>query len=300
MSTNRRDFIKTIGATSAALAASDLVGTLIAQSPKGRVLESKFKGLSDIALGEAKRLGATYCDVRFSRNLSDSVTVRDRIVGGGGFGGGGGGGGGFGGGGGRNESAGFGVRVLHSGVWGFASSPHVTDEQVRAITRQAVDVARASAVAKRFDVKLTPTPAYQTYWSTPIKVDPFIDLPRRQDRLPARHQRAVDEDQGHHPHPVVDCAGLRVEVLRVERGLVHRTGVVAHGAELLGDRPCQRQGQVADVHGAGTNRWLRGGHRRRHAGERRPHRGRSGGARDGALGVGRAQGHRDDARRTRC
>jgi len=101
------------------------------------------------------------------------VTVRDRIVGGGGFGGGGGGGGGFGGGGGRNESAGFGVRVLHSGVWGFASSPHVTEEQVRAITRQAVDVARASAVAKRFDVKLTPTPAYQTYWATPITVDPF-------------------------------------------------------------------------------------------------------------------------------
>ena len=131
MSTNRRDFIKTIGATSVALASSDLVASLVAQSPKGRVLESKFKGLSDIALGEAKRLGATYCDVRFTRNLSDSVTVRDRIVGGGGFGGGGGGGGGFGGGGGRNESAGFGVRVLHSGVWGFASSPHVTEDQVR-------------------------------------------------------------------------------------------------------------------------------------------------------------------------
>lgn len=171
MSTNRRDFIKTIGATSVALASSDLVASLVAQSPKGRVLESKFKALSDIALQEAKKLGATYCDVRFTRNVNDSVTVRDRIVGGGGFGGGGGG---FGfGGGGRNESAGFGVRVLHSGVWGFASSPSVTEEQVRTIARQAVDVARASAVAKRFDVKLSPTPAYQTYWATPIKVDPF-------------------------------------------------------------------------------------------------------------------------------
>ena len=59
MSTNRRDFIKTIGVTSVALASSDLVASLVAQSPKGRVLESKFKGLSDIALGEAKRLGAT-------------------------------------------------------------------------------------------------------------------------------------------------------------------------------------------------------------------------------------------------
>src|SRR5918993_3054622 len=130
MSTNRRDFIRTIGATSVALASSDLVASLVAQSPAGQVLESRFKGLSDIALGEAKRLGAVYCDVRFTRNLSDSITVRDQIVGGGGFGGGGGGGG-FGGGGGRNESAGFGVRVLHSGVWGFASSPTVTEAQVR-------------------------------------------------------------------------------------------------------------------------------------------------------------------------
>ena len=37
-----------------AVAASDLIGELIAQSPQGKVLESKFKGLADIALGEAK------------------------------------------------------------------------------------------------------------------------------------------------------------------------------------------------------------------------------------------------------
>ena len=37
-----------------------------------RVLESKFKGLSDIALSEAKRLGCSYADVRFTRNVSDA------------------------------------------------------------------------------------------------------------------------------------------------------------------------------------------------------------------------------------
>lgn len=178
MSTTRRDFIRTVGATSLALASSDLVADLIAQSPKGRVLESKFKGLADIALAEAKRLGATYCDIRFTRNLNDAISVRDRVVGGGGFGGGG-----FGGGA-RSESAGFGVRVLHSGVWGFASSPTVTEDQIRAIARQAVDVARASAVAKRFDVRLTPTPSYQTYWKTPLEVDPFtVSLDEKIDFL---------------------------------------------------------------------------------------------------------------------
>jgi hypothetical protein len=110
MAFNRRHFLKTAGATTVALAASDLVADLIAQSPSGRALASKFKGLSEVALGEATRLGVTYADIRFTRNINDSVGVRDRIVADGGFGGGGGGG--FGGGGGRNESAGFGVRVL--------------------------------------------------------------------------------------------------------------------------------------------------------------------------------------------
>ena len=44
---------------------------------------------------------------------------------------------------------GFGVRVIHSGVWGFASSPIVTEDEIRRITRVAVEVARASAIAKK-------------------------------------------------------------------------------------------------------------------------------------------------------
>ena len=42
--TSRRDFVKTLAASGVAIAASDLMADLIAQSPKGRVLESKFKG----------------------------------------------------------------------------------------------------------------------------------------------------------------------------------------------------------------------------------------------------------------
>jgi len=100
----RRDFVKTMGAVGVGLYASDLVADLLAQSPRQRVLESRFKGLSDIALEEAKRLGCSYADVRFTRNVSDAIGVRDRIVtGGGGFGGNRGGSGGGGGGGGRRE-----------------------------------------------------------------------------------------------------------------------------------------------------------------------------------------------------
>ena len=69
-------------------------------------------------------------------------------------------------------AAGFGVRVIHSGVWGFASSPIVTEEEIRRITRLATEVARASAIAKKVDVTLAPVPAYTDYWASPMKKDP--------------------------------------------------------------------------------------------------------------------------------
>jgi TldD protein len=186
MSPTRRDFLKSTGAAGLLIASSDLVGELIAQSPRGNPLTSSFKGLADVALGEAKRAGCTYADVRFTRSVNSSVNANgsndrsDASDAGGGFGGfGGGGRGGRGGGGGRGGraggrpgAAGFGVRVIQSGVWGFASSPIVTEDEIRRITRIAADVARASAVAKKVDVKLAPVAAYTEYWATPLRKDP--------------------------------------------------------------------------------------------------------------------------------
>jgi TldD protein len=208
MSHTRRDFIKTVGAAGLIVAGSDLIGDLLAQSPAGRVMESKFKGLSDIALQEARRLGCSYTDIRFTRSTNSGVNASggNPIPGDdpndpGGFGGRGGrgggrGGGGFGGGGGggrgggtRAGAAGFGVRVIHSGTWGFASSPIVTEDEIRRITRIAAEVARASAVAKKTDVKLAPVQAYQAFWATPVVKDPEA-LPReaKQDFV----QKVVD------------------------------------------------------------------------------------------------------------
>jgi TldD protein len=180
MSPTRRDFLKYTGATSLLLASSDLVGELLAQSPKGNPLTSTFKGLADTVLGEAKKAGCSYADVRFTRSVSSGVNAtggNDRADGGGGFGGGRGGRGGAGRGGGaraggRPGAAGFGVRVIHSGVWGFASSPIVTDDELRRITRIAAEVAKASAVAKKTDIKLAPVPAYTEYWASPMIKDP--------------------------------------------------------------------------------------------------------------------------------
>jgi len=194
MSPTRRDFIKTLGTSAAALSlySHDLVAEIIALSPKG-VLNSKFKGLADLALGEAKLAGCSYADIRFTLNNSiPGVNVRhgENAQGGGGRGGPGGqggpnarrggGGGGFGGGNDgvgvpdpeNRRAGGFGVRVVHSGVWGFASSPIVTEDEIRRITRMAVEVARASAIAKRADLKLAPVPTYIENYVTPMKKNP--------------------------------------------------------------------------------------------------------------------------------
>ena len=74
MSMKRRDFVKTVALSGMAVAASDLVGELIAQTPQGKVLESKFKGLADVALAEAKRTGCTYADIRFTRRTNSAST----------------------------------------------------------------------------------------------------------------------------------------------------------------------------------------------------------------------------------
>ena len=188
---SRRDFLKYTGSSAAlAFASRDLISDLLATSPKGRVLETRFKGMADIVLAEAKMAGASYADVRFTltSNLGGATAnfnASGRGGGGGGRGGGGGGGGGGFGRGGRGGSGtqgipvdadrrpgGFGVRVIHSGVWGFASSPIVTEDEIRRITRMAVEVARASAIAKKTDVRLAPVQAYVENYITPILKNP--------------------------------------------------------------------------------------------------------------------------------
>src|SRR4029079_13190380 len=137
MTRTRREFLKATGAAGLVIASSDLVGELIAQSPKGNPQTSMFKGLSDIALGEAKKAGCTYADIRFTRSVTSGVNASggsDRSADGGGFGGGRGGRGGAGRGGGapgggRARAGRLGVRGVHSSGRGFVRSPTLTSEQ---------------------------------------------------------------------------------------------------------------------------------------------------------------------------
>ena len=167
MPRSRREFLQSLGA--GALVAGAPRWTFArtfdsAREPAPAVRDPKYREWSTVALNEAKRLGCSYSDIRFTRNRAQTIGVRNGQIlrGGGGFSGGD-----------ATETYGFGVRVIHGGVWGFASSPLVTPEEIKRVTAIATDVARASAIAKKRDVQLAPVPAYDEYWEVKIEKDPW-------------------------------------------------------------------------------------------------------------------------------
>src|SRR5262245_3652485 len=167
MHPSRRKFLQTLGAGAAAAALPRFAFARTfdpAHEQAPPVRDPTYREWSTVALGEAKRLGCSYADIRFTRNRVQSIAVRNGVIqrGGGGFGGGD-----------ATETYGFGVRVIHSGVWGFASSPNVTPEEIKRVTAVATDVAKASAVAKKRDVQLAPVPKYDEFWQVAIDKDPW-------------------------------------------------------------------------------------------------------------------------------
>ena len=156
MSSSRRDFLKTTG-----LAFSSIILPSWVFDPEtAETAEVNKNALADIAISTAKRLGASYADIRINRYRFESIGTRERqvqqVA--------------------HSSSFGFGVRVLVEGTWGFASSRHVTSEEVQRVTGQAVDIARANAVYQRKPVRMVPVPKVVATWKSSFQKDPF-DVP---------------------------------------------------------------------------------------------------------------------------
>ena len=117
-----------------------------------------MKDLTGRALNIAQLRGASYADIRIVTRLTQRIAVKN----------------------GRvealeqDESQGFGVRVIASGAWGFASSSRLEPLEVERVVTQAVAIAKASALTKTQDVSIgTPVAVKEASYVTPIKVDPF-------------------------------------------------------------------------------------------------------------------------------
>lgn len=119
--------------------------------------KAAFRNLADAALRTARKLGASYADLRVCRSRHESVSTREERVQHVG----------------SSRDFGCGVRVLVDGTWGFAASSRVTAAHIDAATRAAVAMARANRRLQRRPVELEKLPAYDAEWIMPMKTDPF-------------------------------------------------------------------------------------------------------------------------------
>ncbi|MGQ0648549.1 MAG: PmbA/TldA family metallopeptidase, partial [Gemmatimonadaceae bacterium] len=135
-----------------------LIGSPVGGDAPVDPADPALRELALLAIDEAKRAGAGYADVRFSRNRSQNVFTRERRVQGVS----------------DNDTFGFGVRALVQGTWGFAASSDVTRDEVSRVARQAVAQSKANRVAQLRPVQLAPAEATANgEWKSPIQVDPF-------------------------------------------------------------------------------------------------------------------------------
>ena len=116
-----------------------------------------MKDILAVALDAAVAAGASYADVRGIESSSESVSVRGEVVEGLD----------------RAESAGFGVRVICDGAWGYAATASLSRDEATSAAKEAVEVARASALATTHPVELVPEPVHKDSWTSPLEIDPL-------------------------------------------------------------------------------------------------------------------------------
>lgn len=158
MSFSRRDFIKGAGLTLGALSLPSWVYD--AHAENNLYLDINKDNLADVALATAKKLGASYADIRINRYRQQNVSTREKQV--------------------QNVSSGqnfgFGVRVLVNGTWGFSASPMVNATEIERVTKEAVDIAKANAPYQKRKVEMVSAPKVVTTWKSNFEKDPF-DVP---------------------------------------------------------------------------------------------------------------------------
>jgi TldD protein len=116
-----------------------------------------MKEIARWALDTAKAHGATYADVRVvdlrQRYLSTKNGRPAQVR--------------------ESQSMGVGVRVVAEGAWGFAATDDLARASIDRTAARAVEIARASATAKKHAVKLAKEPKIIDRWEAPCRIDPF-------------------------------------------------------------------------------------------------------------------------------
>jgi TldD protein len=83
------------------------------------------------------------------------------------------------------EHAGFGIRVLIDGCWGFASSFRIEEKEVFRVLDLAIKIAKASALTRQHSVQLSTALTWKSAkYVSPVEIDPFkVSLDEKVDLL---------------------------------------------------------------------------------------------------------------------
>ena len=169
--------------------------------------------LIDRALDAADRLGAAYADVRVVERSNEQLTVKNGQLEAAT----------------SNQSAGFGIRVLVEGAWGFSASAVLEPTEADRIAREAIDIARASGRAQKGPVELDDTPPVTDTYRTPFREDPFavsiddklrilLEADAAMARVPGVAIREGSVTSGREVKSFASTAGARIDQEIVESG----------------------------------------------------------------------------------
>ncbi|MGD8213918.1 TldD/PmbA family protein [Aestuariimicrobium sp. Y1814] len=126
------------------------------------LLDPVFTGLpldqlADAALGRARELGASHCDVRVERHREAVTALRDARV--------------------TTSSdssdLSISVRVVHRGCWGFAAGVALTTDAAAGLAEQACRIAEVAAPLTPRPVELADEPVHRGTWVGSHQVNPF-------------------------------------------------------------------------------------------------------------------------------
>ncbi|HEX9744617.1 MAG TPA: TldD/PmbA family protein [bacterium] len=109
------------------------------------------------AIERLSALGVDYADARWVETKHEAINVRNKKVESVS----------------RNTDSGVGIRVIADGAWGFAGCASMEEKDIVDAAERAYEIAKASAITKKENVKLGDVEIYQDTYETPIEKDPF-------------------------------------------------------------------------------------------------------------------------------
>ena len=164
-----------------------------------------MRDLIERALDAAQRGGASYADVRVVERETEGLTVKNGALEAAT----------------SNSSAGFGVRLMVDGAWGFSSSSVQEPEEAERVAREALAIAAASRLAQREPVRLDDTRPVVDRFVTPYREDPFaVSL---DDKLKILY--AADEGMAR-------VEGVRIRESNLSSGRERKTFASSAGARI--------------------------------------------------------------------